>query len=138
MFAHAEAVAAFGVHVELGGFVGGDPLLVELDAFGSEAELSSVAAARKWAGRRRGREYLSSPTRRRRSARRMPDGFRACSVKPTAAATVPPAEKPMMPTRSGQTPIRGMLAHVGHGRQSVGDRQRDDLADGLAEISSWS
>src|ERR1700684_2244925 len=36
---HAEAVAAFGVHVEFGGFAGVDPFLVEGDAVGCEAEV---------------------------------------------------------------------------------------------------
>ena len=39
LLAHAEAVAAFGVHVQLGGLVRRGPLCVELGAIGSKVEL---------------------------------------------------------------------------------------------------
>src|SRR5215469_14903827 len=39
VFSHSEAVAAFGEHVQFGGLVSGDPLLVERDADRSQAEV---------------------------------------------------------------------------------------------------
>src|SRR5579863_10428001 len=50
VLAHAEAVAALGVHMQLGRFVGIDPLLIERDAVGSQPEI--IVGGRRYKDRR--------------------------------------------------------------------------------------
>lgn len=79
---HAEAVAAFGLHMQFGGLVRRGPLIVELDAIGSKVEL----VVRR-GGQKQGRGVGGD----RSIFHRGGGGIDGCDKRRTACGSVPKA-----------------------------------------------
>src|SRR5256885_5113181 len=132
---HAEAVAAFCVHVELDGFFCFAPFFVERNTIGREAELIIRGSGNKhrWGVGGNGGVFQTAGGGVDRSDERGLAVWRVAEGDSGGDGSSG-GETDDADAVGGNVPLGSVLANVSDGCESVGNGQRNNLTDGLVEL----
>src|ERR1700719_5103208 len=121
LLSHSEAVATFRVDVQFGRFVGGDPLLVQENAYLCESEFVVGGSGHKHGRRIRwNRSIFKLSTARVYGSHEGGPAFRQVMEGDSSSDRSTSGESHNADTVGGNSPFRRVLPNVGDCRQPIG------------------